>query len=290
MINIFLKLNKSKMKKILFSFLLLITLFSCQGQRNKNFDQIEYRFSDSSVEARFHRSYKINIAENGKGKLYIYVYGDTLIQKDFEVSKSDFEELKKLSQEIESAGTKVNKEMSGTSTQSIKFLQENKEVYQLTWDNKAKVSEATERFVFHIKKYTPELQELLAIEHDVHTSIAGQETETKEQLEILELKQQLFDNHSGDKDLKKERNVLFEIWGITYKPEIVEGDTSPNIGLGLSIKDQNGNNVHINNRQQGHTVQITLRARDRENDEILWTIEFDYIPLDMDNVSVLMME
>lgn len=149
-------------------------------------------------------------------------------------------------------------------------------------------------FLLCIISFSCQIEEKKNIEQRISTDDTISTFEKKvtqiEKEQVLALKKQLFDNYSGDKDLKKEEDILFDIWDITHKTEIEEGDTSPSISLSLSIKDQNGKDVHINNSQQGHTTQITLRARDRESDEILWTIEFDYTPLDIENVFVLMME
>lgn len=274
------------MKNIVLYLCVFFSILSCEAQKSKNFDLIQYRFSDSSVEARFHRSYTIFMAENGKGKIYVYAYGDTLTQKDFEISKSQFEELQKLAPKIEPAGKKVNEGMSGTSRQTIQLTQGKKSVYQLIWDNKNTVSKDTEHFVFLLKKYTPELQKLLSIEHDVHTSVIGQESETAEQIQILELKRQLFEN----KDPKKEKDILFKIWQSADVSIVRKSADEPHIHLGLSIKDENGKSVHINKRKQGSTAHISLRAVDAKVNTTLWTIEFDYTPLDMNNIAVLMRE
>lgn len=149
-------------------------------------------------------------------------------------------------------------------------------------------------FLLCIIFFSCQVQEKKNLEQRISTddniSTSEQQVRLSEKERVLALKKQLFDNYSGDKDLKKEKDILFDIWDTTYKTEITEGDTSPHIDLYLSTKDQNGQDIHINNSQQGYTVEITLIARDRESDEVLWTIEFDYTPLDINNISVLMME
>lgn len=91
------------------------------------------------------------------------------------------------------------------------------------------------------------------------------------------------------KDATQEKKLLRELWLLSRNSRT--GKNPIKISLYIAIKDKNGQAIHINNRQQGHIAEITLRAYDNNRKrKIKWNVKITHQLLDMKNLSQLMYE
>ncbi|WP_299455786.1 hypothetical protein [uncultured Microscilla sp.] len=265
-------------------FLICLLAMACQATPPQDFDKITYRYRDSSVEARFHRSYTIVLATSGKAQVSVDVYGDTIAHQEFKISVQDFKKLKEQSKALPAAGKKLSG-ASGVSTQIIRLSKTHKQVYRLIWDNRTKETSETTALIQYVKQLTPDLEKLLATKHDVHSSELADNAQDYEQTKALEIRKAL----KQVKNAKKEKELLKSLWMLTRKNTM--GDHPLHVSLGIGIQDKNGQAVHINQRQQGHTAHITLRGLDRKNNrKQKWEVQIVHQPIDMNNLTELMYE
>ncbi|EAY29557.1 hypothetical protein [Microscilla marina] len=265
-------------------FLICLWAMACQATPPQYFDKITYRYRDSSVEARFHRSYTVVLAASGKAKVSVDVYGDTIAHKKFNINQAEFNRLKALSKMLPSGGKKLSGAKGGSS-QTIHLSKTHKQVYRLIWDNRTKETSETTALIQYVKQLTPDLEKLLATKHDVHSSELAGNAQDYEQTKALEIRTAL----KQVKNTKKEKELLKSLWMLTRKNTI--GNYPLHVSLGIGIQDKNGQAVHINQRQQGHTAHITLRGLDRNNNrKQKWEVKIVHQPIDMNNLAELMYE
>lgn len=138
--------------------------FACLNPRKMNFDKIDYRYQDSSVPPKYHRSYSI-IATATSGTIKVDVYGKEIASATFAVSAEQWAEFQKLAQEIEKAGEKIARGATGTSTQILVLLDKNKLKYRLAWDSLSEAKATTEAFAAKVKALVPNLGELRDTEY-----------------------------------------------------------------------------------------------------------------------------
>jgi len=84
---------------------------------------------------------------------------------------------------------------------------------------------------------------------------------------------------------EKERDILFKIWEISY--------LNPEMGLGLSVIDDQNNQVAANlAKAMGKvTVTITLHSdTGMPSGTDGWFYKIEFIPIDIDNVYILLRE
>lgn len=136
---------------------LIFLLFSCMKIPTKDFDKLLYRFNDSSVPPKYHRSYTIQITDK-QVQCAVDVYGKVIADTSFAPASEAWENLKKMAAKIEKAGEKINKGMAGTKIQFIGLFKENKKTYELRWDSRSEVSQDTEKFVQAIRAMVPSLK------------------------------------------------------------------------------------------------------------------------------------
>lgn len=255
---------------------------ACQSRPPQEFDQITYRYNDSSVEARFHRSYTIILQANGNAQASVDVYGDTIARKDFKVAAVDFGKIKNAAQYLPSAGKDLSGG-NGVTTQSIRLSQQQKPVYTLTWDSGSNEPKDVTNWVRSIKNIVPQLDQLLATKHDVHSSELVKNTQDTEQTQALEIKATL----KQVKDAQGERKLLKTLWMLTKNN--ANADYPLQVNLSIGIKNAQGKAIHINQRKQGHLAHINLRGLDRKNKQ-KWEVKIKHQLLDMQNLAVLMYE
>mgnify|MGYP001121312876 CR=1 FL=1 len=91
------------------------------------------------------------------------------------------------------------------------------------------------------------------------------------------------------KNATQEKKLLREVWLLTRNNRTEK--PSVKIKLYISIKDKNGRSININQRQQGHIAEITLRAYDNNRKrKIKWNLKITHQLLDMHNLSQLLYE
>lgn len=270
--------------KYAFYTLICLWAMACQSPPPQNFDQITYRYRDSSVEARFHRSFTIVLQANGDARVSVDVYGDTIARKEFKVAAVDFGKIKGAAQYLPSAGKDLSGG-NGVTTQSIRLSQQQKPVYTLTWDSGSNEAKDVTNWVRSIKNIVPDLDALLATKHDVHSSELVKKTQGFEQTKALEIKTAL----QKVKGAQEEKKLLKSLWLLTQNN--ANGDYPLYVSLSIGIKDTLGKSVHINQRQQGHVAHVSLRGLDKKNkQQQKWEVKIKHQLLDMNNLAVLMYE
>lgn len=91
------------------------------------------------------------------------------------------------------------------------------------------------------------------------------------------------------KEAMLEKRLLHELWMLTRNSK--NSNHPLHISLYISVKDQKGNPVHINQRKQGHVAHITLQGYDRnQRRKVKWNVKIVHRLIDMDNLSELMYE
>lgn len=125
-----------------------------------SFDQIEYRFRDSSVAPQYHRSYVISITQTAC-HINVNSYGNTLADQTYPLSADAWEKLNVFFKQAEPEGEYISQGLQGGKTYSIYFHKEDKPLYRLVWDSKYKALQSnTEELISFIKSLVPNLSEL----------------------------------------------------------------------------------------------------------------------------------
>lgn len=270
--------------KYAFYTLVCLWAMACQSPPPQNFDQITYRYRDSSVEARFHRSFTIVLQANGDAQVSVDVYGDTIARKAFKVAAVDFGKIKSAAEYLPSAG-KTLSGGNGVTTQNIRLSQQQKSVYTLTWDSGSNETKDVTNWVRSIKNIVPDLDKLLATKHDVHSSKMVGNKQDGVQTRALEIKTAL----QKVKDAQEEKKLLKSLWLLTQNN--ANSGYPLYVSLSIGIKDTLGKSVHINQRQQGHVAQLSLRGLDKKNkQQQKWEVKIAHQLKDMKNLAVLMYE
>lgn len=270
--------------KYAFYTLICLWAMACQSPPPQDFDQITYRYRDSSVEARFHRSFTIVLQANGNAQVSVDVYGDTIARKEFKVAAVDFGKIKSAAEYLPSAG-KTLSGGNGVITQNITLSQQQKPVYKLTWDSGSNEAKDVTNWVRSIKNIVPGLDTLLATKHDVHSSEMVEDLENYEQTRALQIKNLL----GRIQHVKDEQRLLKDLYFLSRNDT---GGVFPYYTkLGISIKDKQGKAIHINRRRQGHVAHITLQCFVIEDKrKPVWEVKIKHQLLDMKNLAVLMYE
>lgn len=114
----------------------LVFLTTCGGSviKNVSFDNVDkivYRFGDSSVPPRFHRSYTIVVTKN-KAKIEVDSYGDIVNNCEIEITENQFIEIieKIKSAEISNCSKVKNPGCSGGTSESLKLDIGDKNIFQ----------------------------------------------------------------------------------------------------------------------------------------------------------------
>lgn len=142
---------------------ILFSLTSCMSSQ-KVFDRVEYRYQDSSVPPKYHRSYSIDMSSQNI-KTDVDVYNKHLAGDSRAVQEADWKKLQELAQKLEAPATKLAKGATGTKTYIIRLHNGLKPVYELIWDSLNEVNADTEAFVSFLKSLVPNLEQLKATEY-----------------------------------------------------------------------------------------------------------------------------
>lgn len=131
----------------------------CYSYKVPAFDQLTFRYSDSSVPPRYHRSYTITVSAR-QCSVVVDVYGKNIVDKTYEVKQEAFDQLKELAQQLQRPGS-YDQEQSGGSTKIIKLVNGKKIGYALFWDNSYTPKMAAQKLEKAIKGLIPDLDKLL---------------------------------------------------------------------------------------------------------------------------------
>lgn len=274
-------MKNDALKPLLFSLLALL-LWNCKADK-KNFDRVVYRYSDSSVDPQFYRSYTIVWQAQGKGSVSVDVYGDTIAKQDFEVKAANFTQLQALSQWIQSGGRRTS-DASGTSHQLIELWQQGKSVYERYWDNLNKEEVATKAFIDFIKNNTPNLEKLLATPYNVKTTSRQNVFAKAEYDQLMASKKSLM----GAKTSKAEAKILKNIWQLTRKHLEIEGGKKPAYILHLQIAQKKPEADSI--RFQVYAEHTSFPQGTPWKERVVWQVDFSHRLLNNDNYQILLME
>jgi|GEM_PF-5587268 len=136
------------------------TTFDYEGIRKDSITKVIYRFSDSSVPPKFHRSYKIAVTKNTIIAI-VDVYGDVIADKEYAFDEIRFKELLAKTDGLPESGGKLMKGASGTMGYTVMLFEGNKDVYKLFWDNLVETPKGGKEFVEYVKGLVPDLEALL---------------------------------------------------------------------------------------------------------------------------------
>lgn len=146
-------------KFLIFTSIISWGLASCVPYKVPDFDQIVFRYSDSSIPPKYHRSYTITLNVR-QCTAIVDVYGKNIANKTYMLKKGDFNQLKTLIKQIERPGMYDKKE-NGSSSNTIMLINNENTVYQLLWDNSYTPETSTQTIVKAIEKFVPDLDKLL---------------------------------------------------------------------------------------------------------------------------------
>ncbi len=151
--------------KLLFPLLLLVGLLSCGPQisdmEQKEMDQIEYRFSDSSTPPMYHRSYTITINAQ-QVECVVDVYGTELANETYPIDETRFRELVTKTSSLGRAVNKTTDGATGTKGYRISLSKKNTVFYWAYWDSLQEVNQGKLDFIEEVKAMVPNLSDLLA--------------------------------------------------------------------------------------------------------------------------------
>lgn len=148
-------------------FLVVCMLFSsCSSIKHKRLkdngmiDRIDYRFDDSSLPPKYHRSYTISVTSN-KASIVIDVYDDIIVDTSFVINTTQFKTLINEAKQLERPKSKIATNTDGASYKNIYLYYKNETIYNLSWDKAKKMQTQTNEFVEHIQELIPNLKQLL---------------------------------------------------------------------------------------------------------------------------------
>lgn len=150
---------KSITKFLVFTLIISWGLTSCVPYKVPDFDQIVFRYRDSSVPPKYHRSYTITINVR-QCTAIVDVYGKNIANKTYMLKEEDFNQLKGLIKQIERPGIYDKKE-NGSSSKTVILINNENTVYQLLWDESYTPQTSTQTIVKAIEKFVPDLDRLL---------------------------------------------------------------------------------------------------------------------------------
>ena len=111
---------KSIVKFLCLFISILLSLTSCSSYKVPTFDKLIFRYRDSSVPPRYHRSYTIT-ASAKQCRVVVDVYGKNIVDKTYEIKKGMFDKLKVLAQKLQRPGS-YDQQQNGGSTRFITGL------------------------------------------------------------------------------------------------------------------------------------------------------------------------
>lgn len=159
------------MKK-LFVIALSSVLIACGGEEKKDekdkketaskkitkFSGAEYRYSDSSVEPRYARSWSIKV-NGSKGTFVIRSYDDTLIKKEFQLKQEQAELLNKVIPNLEGIEDLTHSNQSGSSAEGLTIYSGKEVVAEAFWDSEA--HQSVKEYRLAMKSLVPDFDELM---------------------------------------------------------------------------------------------------------------------------------
>jgi hypothetical protein len=111
--------------------LLCFSLTSCSAQNksSKKSSEIFYRYGDSSVPPKYHRSYSITVTEE-KVSIVVDSYGDILAEDSFDLAPGKMGELIKLAKDLKIRNTgnlKTSSDCTGGTTRRLTIIEKGRE-------------------------------------------------------------------------------------------------------------------------------------------------------------------